>query len=775
MAKVVRDVPAPIAGAYGQPARIRYEADDRIILDGFDCDWRCKETTIDGHILVAGHDTKFTRAYSHDQMRIEADKPRYRHDRHWYSTEAAKARLRAGVSLLSDLPYKVRQRVLWKEDLILEFENLKARFPKTVTGGDEPLERAILQADQNVRRRYSKIANDGKRARAGRLKPFPDPPGPKAFRGWLKDYEEGGRTALSLSPRTHRSGNRDERLTSIQAALTKKFVALYPSPNRPSRRKIWRAMKSHIERKLNPQRKKHKLRPIAVPSYGRVYREIEIMDFFKKVAGREGIDVAMRKCQAIGDGIQDVLRPLQHVEIDHWTVNLMTILIWSGAWEKLNRAARRKLGNIGRMYLGLAMCRTTHVVLAMTLSRTASTESILRLLEMAISDKKHFADRAGTLTPYDISGVFEHLFSDGGSAINNAQVRAALSDLVIGFHCPPGGVPQLRGMAERMLRTIDDELLVWFEGRTFTDVVAKGEYDAASRTGTTVEELGRTLVRFAVDCHHNEPQAALGGKTPREMCLDLTKEHGVWPTPDSHLLRNIFGFDIERVLTAGGIRWLNIRYRSKKLHELFLKHGEIKVQCRVHSPNIGAMSVRLSKNAWLRVMAPKVFHRVDAESWIGAEAALRKHAQYTKREVTGPIINEALREFERTAQIGRKRADISDSPLSRTALLAAEARMRVFAAYPEDEYGDAPEPSTDIYQTSTPVTGATVERRRKRPPLPQHRGTPKAATIAANTPVSPVSTSADVHTPSTSAKKPPRTPRRVQRRPGFKRTFTLKD
>jgi hypothetical protein len=100
---------------------------------------------------------------------------------------------------------------------------------------------------------------------------------------------------------------------------------------------------------------------------------------------------------------------------------------------------------------------------------------------------------------------------------------------------------------------------------------------------------------------------------------------------------------------------------------------------------------------------------------------------------------------------------------------------RLFAAYPEDEYDDAPEPPTDIYQTSTPVTGATVERHRKRPALRQHRGTPKAATTAANKPVSPVSTSADVHTPSMSAKKATRTPRRVQRRPGFKRTFTLKD
>src|SRR4249919_3815749 len=88
-------------------------------------------------------------------------------------------------------------------------------------------------------------------------------------------------------------------------------------------------------------------------------------------------------------------------------------------------------------------------------------------------------------------------------------------------HCPPGGVPRLRGMVERMFRSIDEGLLSWFEGRTFADVKAKGEYDAARRAGTTLDELGRMLVLFAVDCHHNKPMAALGGRTPRQEYIRL--------------------------------------------------------------------------------------------------------------------------------------------------------------------------------------------------------------------------------------------------------------
>lgn len=787
MAKVVRDVPAPIAGAYGQPERIRYEADDRIMLPGFDCDWRCDETNDDGHIFVAEHDKKFKRPYSHEEMRVQASKPGYRHDRHWYAPRQMRARLRAGASMLADLPNDVRMKVIWKKDLIEEFEKLKKQSPKTITLGDEPLTKAIFLADQKVRLRYSKADNNGRRGRGGRLKTFPDPPGPKAFREWICDFVEGGRDPLALCPRTYRSGNRDERLDPEQAPIVKEFARRYAAPNKPSRLKCWEDMEQYIEKTLNPERKKKKLPPIAVPSYGRLYREIEMLDHFEVLAGREGIDEAIRQCQSYGDGIQDVLRPLQHVEIDHWTVHLQTILIQSGAWEKLTRTARRRLKKV-RMHLAVAMCRRTHVILGMTLSRTASTQSIIRLLEMTLADKKKFADAAGAVTPYDIYGVMEHMFSDGGSPINNREVHAVLGDLQIGFHCPPGGVPQLRGMVERMFRSIDESLLSWFEGRTFADINTKGEYDAAGRAGTTLDELGRVLVLFAVDCHHNKPMAALGGRTPREEYLRLTREHGVWGTPDHDKLRNIFGYDIDRVLTPGGIRFLNIRYRSKRLHQIFLKNGPVKLKCRVHPANLGAISVMIGKRSWLTVRTSKVFHLVDAETWIGAEAELRKHTKYVKKEITGALITHALQQFDRVAQIGRKRADISDNPLAREKALAAEARMEVFAAYPDDEYNEMLEPSTDIYESSTPVGEAPPVRPRKRPKKARRRrdtglAKPRRARAAATEakaqrsprrPASSVKRPVKKPTTAKNAKKTAAAPKQAQRRPG-RRTFKLQD
>ena len=46
----IRNVPSPAIYAFGQPERIRFEQDDRIILDGpDDADWRPLQTNEDGH------------------------------------------------------------------------------------------------------------------------------------------------------------------------------------------------------------------------------------------------------------------------------------------------------------------------------------------------------------------------------------------------------------------------------------------------------------------------------------------------------------------------------------------------------------------------------------------------------------------------------------------------------------------------------------------------------------------------------------------------------
>jgi putative transposase len=776
----IRNYPLPIPGALGQPVRMRFESDDRIILPGKDCDWRPSKTTDAGHVLQAAHDPVVTCAISHADMAVQAGKAGFRHDRHWYSTTAMVVRLRADVSDILELSYEERQRIMWKESFILEFLRLEKCYPRTVSRGDDAIEKAIKRVDKILRLRQSQTADNGRRKRSGRVKMSFDPPGPKALRTWIKTYDAADRDPLSLRENTHRSGNRDERLTDEQIELIGEFAPRFLSRNKPSINGLREAIKAKIVKTLNPERAKKRLDPIPVPSWGRLKREIDEMGHFAKLAGREGPEDAIRQAAAYGDGVTDLARALQEVEIDHWTVGLRTLLTKAKIWHRLNRASRRNLKKV-RMTLGAAKCRRTHVIVGMTLSRTASVESAVRLIEMAVSDKKRFASAAGCITPYDIHGVMERILFDGGPAFNNGEVRGTLRDLKIDWDIPPGGLPHLRGMIERFFRTVDDQVISWFEGRTFSDVVAKGDYDPDERAGTSVEELGRVLVRYVVDRHHNTPMIALAGATPREEYMDLTKKFGVWPSPDPTKMRNVFGITIKRVLGPGGIRFLNVRYRSRALHEHFLQVGPVEVSCKVHPANLGAISVKIGKK-WFAVRGPKELDRVDAETWIAAEASIRKRMKTTEKTITGPIIAAAILDIERVAAAGREFAHIEDSPMQRSALLTAEAKMRVFADFPDEHDENAPEPPEDIYQDAIPVAGPAPSRRTKADKPAKARRRPQKATQArkvakpAKKAASSARKAAKPQKPAKAPVKPSRAPKRAQgRRPGLRRGWSAKD
>jgi hypothetical protein len=72
--------------------------------------------------------------------------------------------------------------------------------------------------------------------------------------------------------------------------------------------------------------------------------------------------------------------------------------------------------------------------------------------------------------------------------------------------------------------------------------------------------------------------------------------------------------------------------------------------------------------------------------------------------------------FERLAAVGRKRADISDSPISKNALLHADRSIRIFANFP-DEVDDTEEVGGELYagaiKVGTPVARKAAASKRE--------------------------------------------------------------
>jgi len=142
---------------------------------------------------------------------------------------------------------------------------------------------------------------------------------------------------------------------------------------------------------------------------------------------------------------------------------------------------------------------------------------------------------------------------------------------------------------------------------------------------------------------------------------------------------------------------------------------------------LGAISVKIGKG-WLTVRTRSDFEGVTAESWIAAEARLRAYGAHLK-EITAPVLRKAFNDIEKIAETGRKRVDISDTWMSKKAMLIADRSVEVFARYPDDEYDLEPEADGDLFGGGRKVSGPRSPRqasgaKRVSQPARKHARTP---------------------------------------------------
>lgn len=267
-----------------------------------------------------------------------------------------------------------------------------------------------------------------------------------------------------------------------------------------------------------------------------VRRAIRRLDPYLVTLHRFGAEAARKLFAPVGPGL-NLTRPLERVEIDEWTIDLMSLFPGITDWvERLPDHECRLLAvekRADRWMLTLAICATTRCIVGMVLTPSARSSAAIQVLKMILTDKGAWSDAVKTHDGWIQHGVPETLVTDCGVAFRAAEFQRCCADLGIAVQRTVAGVPELRGTVERMFRTISTNLLSHLTGRTFSDVVTKGGLDPADRASLTVDDLAFALVRWVVDVYHNTEHGGLGGETPAQCWRRLTEHYGVCPTPDT--------------------------------------------------------------------------------------------------------------------------------------------------------------------------------------------------------------------------------------------------
>ena len=562
-------------------------------------------------------------------------------------------------TFIAGLPPAQRRRVDRRYAMVRSYEDLREkglvkRTDESIaqnmelirTGAEDYLKQEMPDPEQALKLRNWQEGK-GRKPKTGEPSKRPDACSPRALRNWVSLYRKGGKTALidACAKRgSVRSPFNVDELALLGEVVRTEYLSLQRKPIAVVVRDVKLRFASENER-----RQGEGLPTLKVPGRDAVRGFIQRLDKFAVRVGRFGAEEAMRRMRTVKAGLE-VSRPFERVELDEQQIDMVTILATSGLYSLFSEEELDMLGLLDttrRWWLALAIDCRTRCIVGMTLTRDPKTSAALKCLRMVVSDKAQFADSVGALAPWSIFGRPETLATDNGPAFKSLEFTSACADLGIHALQVIGGVPGMRGRGERVFRTISTDLMSRLTGRTFSNVLERGDYASEKRAALTIEDICIALVRWAVDIYHNTPHWGLGGRTPLQQWEADIRAGNVplHSAPSARRKHIALGVALARVLQKDGLRVMNIRYNSCDLAAFFLKHGNVELELRWNEEDLGTIEVHFD-GAWRTVPASSdVFKGVHASTWLRSCRSLRA-IDPKRKEWEDEVIAGAIRDIE---------------------------------------------------------------------------------------------------------------------------------
>jgi len=612
--------------------KFAFDQYDEVVLN--DISYRPMQERDDGYLFVRTDKTGVAESFGHAALAHFATLGALTHKPGAFLPEGARKSLATQGNLTATLTGDVAERLKIRGAFVLAFLDLQAAG--LVKRTDEAIRMIMPDLCRKAAEYYSPAKQDehdfagrkkgSSKKHGGKLTVALDGVSPRTLRRWLKMYDEGGLHAL-LDQRC-KSGNRARRLSPEALAILYECVRNYASPQRLTVLQIVQDVREAFQR-ANIARKADRRSPLMCPSRETIRNAIEDLDPYDTMVARQGIEKARKHFAPVAGGL-DLQRPLQRVEMDEWRVDLVSLMSCSLGMSYFSDEDIKRLGLTGnkkRFWLTVIMCATTRCILGMRLSRTPTSQSALQTVELMLQDKGVWADAAGALTPWHMQGKPELLVTDCGSAFTSVDFTSAMEDLGIRAERAPAGFPEMRGRIERLFRTMGTSLLPRLTGRTFSNVIERGDYDSKAKAALTVDDFCEALVRWTVDHYHLKAHSGIGGRAPANLWNELVAQYGVQPAPSLRHRRLVFGTHLNRMVSKSGIEIMKVKYHSERLARWMFANRDREVSVRFYRDDMGAIEVQMD-GEWFEVPAVQNFFTgVPVRVWRASLNMLANSAQ----------------------------------------------------------------------------------------------------------------------------------------------------
>lgn len=413
-------------------------------------------------------------------------------------------------------------------------------------------------------------------------------PRPSTVRKWANYYLSARGDVRALIPIWHRRGNRAVR--QYETHDGKRFavpseesedqlgVALreYLRRERPRASSCFRYIRSHFARENTIRPASRQLR---APSRATVFRRLSAMDPYEKAYYRYGKARADQLLKLKGDG-PGASFPLERVEMDATRLDIFVVAPNSGLV-------------IGRPWITVAIDSFSRAILGFYLGfEPPSAITVMHCLRHAIGPKDRYMERFGSAAyQWNMHGVPLLVVVDNAREYRSETVEDAALQLGFDIQQHPVKWPHWKGTIERFFRTLNEGALAWLPGKSFRNVIEKGDYDAASVAVvelTTLEELVTKWILL----EYNTKEHGGVRDVPARLWDEGTKKAPPSLPPRIADLDVLLAYTKTMTLTDKGVQFQGLFYKSERLHGILLRQGKsTKVKVKIDDRDISLLRV----------------------------------------------------------------------------------------------------------------------------------------------------------------------------------------
>ena len=413
-------------------------------------------------------------------------------------------------------------------------------------------------------------------------KALPPPvPNWRTLARWQKNYNQHGRKLTALIPKHQEKGNVRSRLPSSDEIFFEQAVHCFLVGEQPSIASAYQRYTDIILiENLNVVEN-----PIKAISYMAFYNRVKKLPAYQVMRSRKGSYMADVEFMSISSH-KPPSRVMERVEIDHTPLDLILL-------------DDDLLVPLGRPCLTLLIDSYSHCVVGFNLSfNQPGYESVRNALLSCIPPKNYVKDKYPTVEhEWPCYGKPETLVVDNGVEFWSKSLEQSCLELGINIQYNPVRKPWLKPMIERMFGTINRKLLEPIPGKTFSNVLERGEYDPQKDAVMRFSTFLEIFHRWIIDVYHYEPDS-------RHRYIPIQSwQYGcnkLPPAPvaedDLAKLEVILSISLQCTHRRGGIQRFHLRYDSDELASYRMNypdktHGKRKVLVKLNPRDISYVFV----------------------------------------------------------------------------------------------------------------------------------------------------------------------------------------